>query len=181
MQHTLKVLTVVILAAFTTACELERITFGDAAGTIRERWDPWIETDRTIYVARYTSTTIEMDIGMRFENRSRRTVAVPRCSQPHAPVLDKLVAGEWVEVLIPVDRCWEAPILVGPGRRLELNYRVRAGRPHTFIEPQFRTTHIPGTYRLRWDIYEHDPFSPFGIGAPLPVEHRVSNELRITY
>lgn len=169
---------VVVLA---TACEVERISFGEAGAAVRGRWDPWLETGRSAYTAWYTRETIELDVGFTFHNRGRSMVAVPRCGRPHGPALDKLLGGEWVEVLAPLEQCWEEPLVIGPGRSEHFTARIRAGRPHTFIEPQFRTNHVPGVYRLRWEVYHYDRLSQFGIGGLLPIEHRVSNEFRVTH
>jgi hypothetical protein len=167
------------LAVALTACDVNQITFGDTAGTVRNRWEPWLETGRGTYTAWYSGDRIELDIDFTFTNRGRRTVAIPRCTVPHQPALDKLVGGEWVEVVASRSQCWERPALLGAGRSEQFTYRVRAGRLYSGLEPEFRTTQVPGTYRLRWDIYEVDEFSQFGIGALLPIEHRVSNEFRI--
>jgi hypothetical protein len=181
MQRAITVPLVLVLAVLSGACEVERITFGDAgATTIRERWQPWLETGRTVYRAWFTAETIELDIGFTFHNRGRTTVAIPRCTLPHQPALDKLVGGEWVEVVSPIHMCWEDPVTVGPGRSRHFTYRLRAGRSHTPHEPRFRTSRIPGTYRLRWEIYHYDALAQFRIGPPLPIEHRVSNEFQIT-
>jgi hypothetical protein len=182
MRYVARLLAVLAVLLVTAGCDVEQITLGGVgAGAVPERWEPWIETDRTTYVARYTAQTVELTIGFRFENRSRLSAAVPRCTQPHRPVLDKLVFGEWVEVFTPIEGCWGEPFVIGPRRAASFTFRVQAGRPHTFHEPQFRTSHIPGIYRLRWDVYEYDPFSQFRVGAPFPIEHRVSNEFRIIH
>jgi hypothetical protein len=161
-------------------CDVDRVTVGGApTAVVSERWTPWLITDHTVYVLRYTRQTVEVDLRFRFENRGRQPVAIPRCTHPYRPALDKLIWGEWVEVLSPRELCWDEPVVVGPGRFHYFTFRIQAGRPHTALEPQFQTSHIPGTYRLRWDIYEYDPFAQFRIGAPLPIEHRVSNEFRL--
>jgi len=172
-----------VMVAAVAACDVDRITIGVGTAGLHhaDRWDPWLITDRTTYVARYTASTVILDINFQFENRSRVAVAIPRCTQPHRPVLDKLVAGEWVEVFTPLETCWDQPLVVGPGRTSQFSVRVRAGLPHTNIHPQFRTSHVPGTYRLRWDLYRYEPHAQFRIGAALPLEYRVSNEFRIVH
>jgi hypothetical protein len=181
MQHVTRTLGILLIAVLAAACDIESITIGsDEAGRFgADRWRPWLTTDHPTYVLAYTANTVELTIGLRFENRGRQSVAIPRCTGVHRPVLDKLVFGEWVEVLTPVEACWDVPLVVGPGRSLTYTYHVRAGRPHTTLEPQFRTSRIPGTYRLRWEIYEYDMLSQFHIGPLLPIEHRVSSEFRI--
>jgi hypothetical protein len=176
----------VVLAVLALGgCDVDRLAFGGSPSVIvadpANRWEPWLSTDRTVYVARYTSHTIELTIRFRFENRSRISAAIPRCTHPHRPVLDKLLGGEWVEVFTPAEMCWGEPLVVGPGRYQDFSFPVQAGRPHTMLEPQFRTTQIPGIYRLRWDVYQYDAFGQFRIGAPFPIEYRVSNEFRITH
>jgi hypothetical protein len=182
MQHPVRGFGVLLALVLLTACDATRISFGDEAGhRVPERWRPWLTTDHQTYVVGYTHNTVELTIGLRFENRSRQSVAIPRCAFAHSPVLDKLVFGEWVEVLTPVRQCWDLPIVVGPGRTVTHTWRISAGRPHTTIQPQFQTTRIPGTYRLRWELYEYDPLSQFHVGRLLPIEHRVSNEFRIIH
>jgi hypothetical protein len=173
---------ILIIAAAAAACDVDSITIGDDAGfRAGERWRPWITTDHQTYVIGYTHSTVELTIGLRFDNRGRQAVAIPRCGGAHRPVLEKLMFGEWVEVLTPVEECWDVPAVVGPGRSVRYVYHVRAGRPHTTLHPQFQTNHIPGTYRLRWDIYEYDMHSQFHIGPLLPIEYRVSNEFRVIH
>jgi hypothetical protein len=182
MRTLSRLIPVLCCAAAVAACDVDRVTFGvhgaDHGGA---RFQPWLVTDHDTYIAYYRRDTIEIDIPFTYHNRGRVAVAVPRCTQPHRPVLDRLVSGEWHEVLTPVEACWDEPLVIGVGRSERFMLRVRAGRPHTTIEPQFRTTHIPGTYRLRWELYEHDPAAPFRIGPLLPIEHRVSNEFRIIH
>ncbi|CAN5756334.1 hypothetical protein BH23GEM9_BH23GEM9_32320 [soil metagenome] len=181
MQHAVRILGVLACAVTLTACEVERVTFGQTGAALaRDRWDPWLDTDRSVYRAWYTQDRIELDIGFRFVNRLRQPVAIPGCGHAYRPSLDKLVGGEWVEVLSYREPCWDEPLVIGVGRERTFLYRIRAGRPHTLIEPQFQTTHLPGTYRLRWEIYEYDAFSQFRIGNLLPTEYRVSNTFRIT-
>jgi hypothetical protein len=175
---------VVVFAALlaATGCDVDRITVGGHPGVVvTDRWTPWLVTDHSVYTLRYTAQTVEVDIRFRFENRSRHAVAIPRCTHPYRPALDKLIGGEWVEVLSPRDLCWNEPVVVGPNRSQYFAFRVQAWRPHMGLEPRFQTNHIPGTYRLRWDIYEYDAFGQFRIGAPLPIEHRVSNEFRLIH
>jgi hypothetical protein len=183
MQHVARGFGVLLVAFFAAGCDVAEITFGgtDASYGTSQRWSPWITTDHQTYVLEYTQNTVGFDIVLRFHNRGRVAAAIPRCGGAHRPVLEKLVWGEWVEVLSPQEECWDVPAVVGPGRSASYVYRVRAGRPHTTLEPQFRTNNIPGTYRLRWDIYEYDMLSQFHIGPLLPIESRVSNEFRVIH
>jgi hypothetical protein len=182
MRVSARLVPVLCCIVATAACDFEQITFGDHDfGRTGERFQPWLVTDHDTYVAYYRRDTIELDIPFTFHNRGRVAVAVPRCGPPHQPALDKLVSGEWHEVLAPVAPCWDEPLVIGVGRSQRFLVRVRAGRPHTFIEPQFRTTHVPGTYRLRWELYEYDAAAPFRVGRMLPIEHRVSDEFRIIH
>jgi hypothetical protein len=180
MHRIIRAVLVLCCGLTAAACDIERITFGEAR-TGAVRLQPWLETDRLTYTAYYTRDTIELDIGFTFHNDGRVPVAIPRCVHPHRPVLDRLTGGRWHEVFTPVETCWAEPLVVGAGRSERFVFRVRAGRPHTRIEPQFRTSHVPGTYRLRWDLYEYDAFSQFRTGRRLPMEHRVSNEFRIVH
>jgi hypothetical protein len=183
MQWTARYMALAAAVAVLPACDVERITVGGGfhSTAAQERGEPWLVTDRTVYTAHYTRETIEITIGFRFHNHSRFPVAVPRCTHFHRPVLDKLVGDEWVEVFTPLEACWSEPLVVGAGRYQDFTFRVQAGRPHTVHHPQFQTTRIPGIYRLRWDVYQYDALSQFRVGAPLPIEHRVSNEFRIVH
>jgi hypothetical protein len=161
-------------------CDVDQVMFGGAGGVqVPVRHEPWLRVVQGPVIAYYRPDTIELDVAFTFTNRGRTTVAVPRCTRPHQPALDKLIGHEWVEVLAPAGACWAEPLVIGAGRTVTVDLRVVAGRWHTFIEPQFRTSRVPGIYRLRWDIYEYDALSQFRIGARLPVEYRVSNEFRI--
>jgi hypothetical protein len=183
MQQLARGLGLVLVALLAAGCDVESITLGDEGAGRRapDRWQPWITTDHQTYVLGYTQSTVELTIGLRFDNRGRASAAIPRCAGTHRPALDKLMWGEWVEVLSHAESCWDVPVVVGPGRSVSYVYRIRAGRPHTNLYPQFQTSHIPGTYRLRWDIYEYDMHSQFHIGPLLPIESRVSNEFRIIH
>jgi hypothetical protein len=166
----------------TSACELDQVTFGDRTGRgAPERFEPWLTTDRLSYTAFFTPTTIEIDIGFTFVNHGRTAVAVPRCTHPYRPVLDKLIGHEWFEVFTPLEPCWDEPLVINAGRSHDFVFRVRAARPHTHGQPQFLTTRLPGTYRLRWEVYEYDVFSQFRVGRLLPIVNRVSNEFRIVH
>jgi hypothetical protein len=169
-----------LIAFSVSACELERLSLGaPRAGLEPIPPDAWLQTDRLTYSAFFTATTIEFDVGFTFTNRARFAVAIPRCVRPFRPALDKLIAGVWVEVLRHAEACVAEPLVIGPRRSQRFVLRVRAGRPNSFIEPQFRTAELPGIYRLRWQVYEHDPTRPDGVGPLLPLEFRVSNEFRI--
>jgi hypothetical protein len=175
--------TIVAATLVLAGCEIDGATVGVASTgpAAADGYDPWLVPDRTTYVARYTSQTVEVAIPFHFQNRSRVPVAIPACTHPRPPVLDKLVAGEWVEVYTPLQSCWAEPLVVAPGRSVHATLRVRAGLQHTTIEPRFRTSRIPGTYRLRWEAYRYEPHAQFRIGAALPLEHRVSGEFRIMH
>lgn len=181
MHRIRRVLALTASIAVVAACDVERISFGVADGAAR-RWDPWIVTDRAVYPVFYTATGVEADIGFTFHNRSRSTVVVPACGgQPHRPVLEKLIHGEWFEVFTPLEECWGEPLRIGPGATRSYTFRVRAARPHTGLQPRFETDHVPGIYRLRWAVHEVDADAPFRLGWPLPLEYRVSNEFRLTH
>jgi hypothetical protein len=187
MRAAIRVLTVCMLPLLVTGCDVDSITLGAAGSRLPERFEPWLLTDRETHVILFTPETIEFEVPFTFTNRGPAAVAIPRCTQPGArhglpmPALDKLVQGEWVEVLRAAESCFGDPLVIRRGASHEFTARIVAGRPHTHIQPQFRTTQLPGSYRLRWEVYEHDPFASFRFGRLLPVEYRVSNEFRLTF
>jgi hypothetical protein len=178
MRRGIRTLAGVSCILVLAGCEVEQVTFGTNEGAAR-RADWWLETDSLVYTVEYTPNTVVLDIAFTFHNRTSRTLAVPRCAQVHRPALEKLVYGEWHEVYRPFEECWADPLLIPPGAVRRFSYPIRAPRTPAGEGPRFETSHIPGRHRLRWEVYEHDPFAPYRIGWPLPLQYRVSNEFRL--
>ena len=142
-----------------------------------------IQTDRAEYAVRYTQQLAELTIGVKYVNRTGGTVYLPTCQVPHPPVLEKRVGTGWVAAYrAPVLMCLGPPVVIRPGERYDYTFKVSAGRPGTNYFPQFEVAEITGTYRLVWGLlgtWDPDGSGP-GLGRPLPLEQRVSNEFRIT-
>jgi hypothetical protein len=140
-----------------------------------------LRTSAAQYVVATEPTVYTADIPLTYSNPLGRALAVPACRWPFNPVLEKLVDGEWVRAFQwPELACIGPPLVIPRGAAHSFVFALRASRlPNTM--PVFEVAEIPGTYRFVWWVSVHDPAADTGVGAPLPLELRVSNafELRL--
>lgn len=141
-----------------------------------------LQTDRASYRLDTTSRGHQLDIDFTFTNPTGRRVYVPTCRTPHPPGLEKWQNGAWVRAYSPVVlECLGPPLVIEPGAAYAGTLSIHAGRAGTRQYPQFQVESIPGTYRLVWNVlgnWAPDGPEP-GLGTPLPLEQRVSNNFRI--
>jgi hypothetical protein len=152
---------------------------------------PLIQTDQSVYTARRGSDSladgrlyaqyVELDLQLRYTNRTAGEIYLPTCNSVHPPILEKREAAGWIIAFAPiVQSCLGPPVVLREGQVYEYSYPLRGYLPGSRVHPQFETA-LPGTYRLVWRAYETwTPSSTQGgLGRELPLSARVSNEFRV--
>jgi hypothetical protein len=138
---------------------------------------PWLQTDRAEYVLREEGQVLAVDFELVYENRLDQAVAVPTCHSPMRPIVERRVGGEWVHAWSPVElMCITSPLVIPAGGSYRFRYPVRLGMWDLESWPRSSEGGINGTHRLVWFVGAHDRRADNGLGAPLPLEYRVSNE-----
>jgi hypothetical protein len=143
--------------------------------------ETWLRTDATSYTVTAEPTMHTATIGVTYTNPLPRAVAVPACHRHYMPVLQKLVAGEWVTAFQWVElMCITPPLVIARGETYAFAFPIQAYPRGSNSHPQFQVESIPGTYRLIWFVAVHDPRADAGLGEPLPFELTVSNTFELT-
>jgi hypothetical protein len=143
--------------------------------------DGWLRTDRAEYQVQDVNGILTVDFGLVYENPLDRDVAVPACHSPHPPLLEQLVAGEWrLAYSPPVLMCITAPLVIPRGREHHFRHVVRADAWELERWPTAGAERT-GNYRLVWAVGTHDRRATNGMGAPLPLELRLSNEFLLSF
>ncbi len=142
---------------------------------------PAIQTDKKAYTVGFTDLFMELTVEMRYTNRTRRIVYLPRCLVVHSPILEKLEDGEWVFAYAPVvSLCLGPPVVVMPDAPYAYTFEMHAGLRSNNLHPKFKPDEVEGVYRLAWEIYRTwQPDNRPGLGTLLPLEQRISNTFRL--
>jgi hypothetical protein len=153
----------------------DRGEFGTGSGTHA------LTTDSASYLLTPDWVGLKTTIGIRFENRSDRTMYIVNCRGGLAPVLQKRVSGQWVEYWSPVVlMCLSPPIVIEPGAHIERSLPIWGALPGNNAAPEWRSPDVPGTYRMVlgsvvWNYSDRGQ----SFGDPVPLELRVSNEFTL--
>lgn len=147
---------------------------------------PLIRTDQKAYVVHAIEEerlgrVLELDIEVRYANKSSRTSYLPTCRSVNPPYLEKWIDGAWVVAFSPtVPDCLGPPVIVTVGETYTYPYQIRAYSGG--LNPAFAVDDIDGTYRLVWEIYQTwaPNGSEPGLGALLPLTLRVSNTFHLS-
>ena len=167
-----RICSVVCALLFITGCYSYLVDSGDLSP---------IQTDRVRYEATPLRSGklegVEVSIPMTFTNVTAGTVYFVGCHRPPAPVLQKRVEGEWVNVWGAVELlCLSPPWPITPGEKFRDTLHVQGFWPGQNIAPEF-TSDVPGTYRLLRAVHSGpDPLAPL-----IPEESRVSNEFELVW
>lgn len=145
--------------------------------------EPAIRTDRQEYALRLEGETIAVSIGMTYTNHSGRATHLLTCNGAFSMILEKFVAGRWVQAYGSVSPdCLGPVITIPPARQHAHALEVIAFQPSSTNDPKFQVEPVAGTYRVVWPLSEklnsqYDARS--GWGTLLPLEQRVSNNFEI--
>jgi hypothetical protein len=142
---------------------------------------PALQTEHDVYKAGDARDILALDIGLHYTNRTARPRYLTGCWGPEPPVMEKLVEGRWVAAYGPVSFACRGPdITIEPGATCDYEYKVRAARKGQWV-PSLRVDEVPGTYRIRWRIFDtlerldHPPW----LGHLVPEQESISNTFRI--
>jgi hypothetical protein len=166
---TARCLSATIIAA--TACSSSTAPIDDGLADF--------QTDSASYTLGMNSDGYTGTIGVTYTNKTTLTASFENCGGSTDYQLQKLTNGEWKSVWSPINLlCLSAPILVPPGQQHQTKIVIFGGFPGTNTGPTFSITDISGTYRAMWtEVTAVQNAS--SSGAPLPIEHRVSNEFTL--
>jgi hypothetical protein len=111
-----------------------------------------LEQDR--HHARRVDGRIEFELRLSLANPTDGPIYLTTCRGPHPPLLEKHEAGEWVPVYQPPAlMCLGPPERIGPGETYDYTYRISAELDDGGSHPQWHTTEVDGSYRVRWHAY----------------------------
>lgn len=160
----------------------EPLDAGDADASFVRDEDALFQTDSQSYIVTVDDQGYRGEIGVRFTNRTGRTVYFVNCHGTTGHTLEKLVDGKWETAWSPVMLlCLSPPITVPAGGTYDSRLQLYAGPPGSNAYPQFSSNDVEGTYRVVWHAALHS-YSPdrHPFGEALPLAQRVSNRFTIS-
>jgi hypothetical protein len=139
------------------------------------------QTDSSSYTLAVNSVGYVTTIGYTYTNTTSQTANFVNCLGGTDTELQKLTNDQWTTVWSPVMlACLSPPIIVAPGQQYRGRINVFSGFPGANFFPVFSTPDISGTYRVLWTQLVSDYQSNGqSFGAPLSIDHRVSNQFTI--
>jgi hypothetical protein len=122
-------------------------------------------------------------IDFTFTNPLAETIYVVNCRGGLAMELQRWDGAAWRTVWSPVlQMCLSPPIEIGAGETFAATLPVWGSEPGRNHMPEFATTRLDGTYRLKWGnlvLRWRGDYVDGAFGDPVPEEVRVSDRFEL--